>query len=178
MGYAVIKGVSYVLAHTPDILIHNGSAQVAARAKNDPQDNYLTNLGTHLRPFSDVVSYPANQCYIGNITPQQLSDLPQPWFDIKESTAAEGKYGEAVHTLLFRSIQDIDLKRPNTIRRSLTSREIAGLDILTPATRDAFSLIGRVVENSYFGGQPIGQPDFQKCRDAYVQFAVPQEWVA
>ncbi|CAG23409.1 glycine/sarcosine/betaine reductase complex component C subunit beta [Photobacterium profundum] len=94
MGYAVIKGVSYILAHTPDILINNGSAQVAARAKNDPQDNYLTNIGTHLRPFSDVVSYPANQCYIGNITPQQLSDLPQPWFDIKESTAAEGKYGE------------------------------------------------------------------------------------
>lgn len=93
-----------------------------------------------------------------------------------DALAAAGKYNEAVHTLLFRSIQDIDLKRPNTIRRSLTSREIAGLDILTPATRDAFSLIGRVVENSYFGGQPIDQSDFQTCREAYVQFAVPQAW--
>lgn len=93
-----------------------------------------------------------------------------------DALAAEGKYEEAVHTLLFRSIQDIDLKRPNTIRRSLTSREIAGLDILTPATRETFSLIGKVVENSYFGGQPLGQADFQKCREAYVQFAIPQAW--
>lgn len=106
------------------------------------------------------------------------SDEARVLLETVDALAAAGKYGEAVHTLLFRSIQDIDLKRPNTIRRSLTSREIAGLDILTPATRDAFSLIGRVVENSYFGGHPIGQPDFEKCREAYVQFAVPQAWAA
>lgn len=95
-----------------------------------------------------------------------------------DALAAEGKYAEAVHTLLYRSIQDIDLKRPNQIRRSLTSREIGQLDILTPDARSAFSLIGRVVETSFFGGRALGQGDFQKCRDAYEQFAVPKAWAA
>ena len=95
-----------------------------------------------------------------------------------DALAAAGRFEEAVHTLLFRSIQDIDLKRPNTIRRSLTSREIAGLDILTPEARGAFSLIGKVVESSFFGGQPLGAEDFQKCRAAYEQFVVSKAWAA
>lgn len=95
-----------------------------------------------------------------------------------DALAAEGKYAEAVHTLLFRSIQDIDLKCPNKIRKSLTSREIGDLDILTPHTRDAFSFIGRVVENSFFGGLPLGREDFQSCREAYEQFTVPKAWAA
>ncbi|MCW8328672.1 ketoacyl-ACP synthase III family protein [Photobacterium sp. SDRW27] len=93
MGYAVIKGVSYVLAHTPDVLIQHGSVQVQSRAK-DPADSYLQQLNDHLRPFEDVVSYPANQCYIGNLTPQQLADIPQPWFENKEHTSQQGKFGE------------------------------------------------------------------------------------
>ncbi|MGF1682278.1 glycine/sarcosine/betaine reductase complex component C subunit beta [Photobacterium minamisatsumaniensis] len=93
MGYAVIKGVSYVLAHTPDVLIQHGSVQVQSRAK-DPSDSYLQQLKDHLRPFEDVVSYPANQCYIGNLTPQQLADIPQPWYENKEHSSHQGKFGE------------------------------------------------------------------------------------
>lgn len=93
-----------------------------------------------------------------------------------DAMAAEGRYEEAVHELLFRSIQDIDIRRPNTIRRSLTSREIAALKILTPATREAFSKIGGVVETSYFGGQKIGKAEFDICRAAYAQFAQKSAW--
>lgn len=93
-----------------------------------------------------------------------------------DALAAEGKYKEAVHELLFRSIQDIDIRRPNTIRRSLTSREIASLEILTPTTRQAFATIGNVVETSYFGGQEIGQKEFDVCRAAYAQFAEKSAW--
>jgi len=90
--------------------------------------------------------------------------------------AADGRFEEAVHELLFRSIQDIDIRRPNTIRRSLTSREIAALKILTPATREAFATIGGVVETSYFGGQKIGKAEFDICRAAYAQFAKKSAW--
>ena len=83
-----------------------------------------------------------------------------------DAMAAEGRYQDAVHELLFRSIQDIDIRRPNTIRRSLTSREIAALDILTPETRQAFATIGGVVETSYFGGNKIGKAEFDVCRAA------------
>jgi len=93
-----------------------------------------------------------------------------------DAMAAEGRFEEAVHELLFRSIQDIDIRRPNTIRRSLTSREIAALKILTPETREAFAKIGGVVETSYFGGKSIGQAEFDICRAAYAQFAQKSAW--
>ena len=93
-----------------------------------------------------------------------------------DAMAAQGQFEEAVHELLFRSIQDIDLHRPNTIRRSLTSREIAALDILTPETREAFATIGGVVETSYFGGKKIGKAEFDICRAAYAQFADTSSW--
>lgn len=96
--------------------------------------------------------------------------------DEVDALAAEGRYKEAVHELLFRSIQDIDIHRPNTIRRSLTSREIATLEILTPQTREAFATIGSVVETSYFGGQEIGRAEFDTCRAAYAQFAQNSSW--
>ncbi len=93
-----------------------------------------------------------------------------------DALAAQGRFEEAVHELLFRSIQDIDIRRPNTIRRSLTSREIAALKILTPETRKAFATIGGVVETSYFGGETIGKSEFDICREAYAQFAQKSAW--
>ena len=83
--------------------------------------------------------------------------------------ASEGKYGEAVHTLLFRSIQDIDRNRPNVVRRSLTAREIGALTVLTPEARTAFSTIAGVSELSHFGGTPIGKAGFDTARAAYSE---------
>lgn len=88
--------------------------------------------------------------------------------DEVDRLAAEGKYGEAVHTLLFRSIQDIDRNRPNVIRRSLTAREIGSLSILTQNSRQAFSTIAGVSELSHFGGTPIGKSGFEVARKAYA----------
>jgi len=86
-----------------------------------------------------------------------------------DALAAQGKYAEAVHTLLFRSIQDIDANRPNIIRRSLTSREIGGLTILTANARYVFSSIAAIVERSFFGGQDISKADFDTARADYVR---------
>lgn len=107
-------------------------------------------------------------------------DLPPPLYqpeqaqarillDEIDALAAQGKYAEAVHTLLFRSIQDIDANRPNVIRRSLTSREIGELTILTSGARDVFASIASIVERSFFGGQIIGQADFDTARAAYAE---------
>lgn len=88
--------------------------------------------------------------------------------DEVDRLAAAGKYGEAVHTLLFRSIQDIDRNRPNVVRRSLTAREIGNLTVLTSQSRQAFSTIASVSELSHFGGTPIGQSGFDIARKAYA----------
>ncbi|HHL43546.1 MAG TPA: DUF4129 domain-containing protein [Hellea balneolensis] len=88
-----------------------------------------------------------------------------------DKLAALGRYDEAVHTLLFRSIQDIADKRPGVISRSLTSREISGLRILTPKAREGFSYIGTLVERSFFGDTRLGASDYERSKDAYKNFA-------
>jgi hypothetical protein len=87
--------------------------------------------------------------------------------------AAEGRYGEAVHILLFRSIEDIDRRWPNTVRPALTSRDIAGDAHLSEAARRTFTGIAEVVERSFFGGAEVGAGDFKACREAYAAFALP-----
>jgi len=87
--------------------------------------------------------------------------------------AAEGHYDEAVHILLFRSIEDIDQRWPNTVRPALTSRDIAGHAHLSETARRTFSGIAEVVERSFFGGADVGAGDFKACREAYAAFALP-----
>jgi hypothetical protein len=86
-----------------------------------------------------------------------------------DKLAAEGRYGEAVHTLLFRSIQDIDRNRPNIVRRSLTSREIGSLSVLTAEARTAFSTIAGVSELAHFGGVAVNKSGFETARAAYAE---------
>lgn len=90
--------------------------------------------------------------------------------------AAQGRYEDAVRTLLHRSIDDIEQRSPRAINRAQTSREIARLSILPPAVRDAFAPLVRAVERSWFGGLPLAQQDYQTCRDSYVHFALPEAW--
>ncbi len=88
-----------------------------------------------------------------------------------DELAAQGKFEQAVHAILFRSIQDIEDKRPHHVKRSLTSREIAGLDVLSTTARAGFSTIGRLVERSFFGGLPLGAEDYALSKSAYKDFA-------
>lgn len=88
--------------------------------------------------------------------------------DEVDKLAAEGRFGEAVHTLLFRSIQDIDRNRPNVVRRSLTSREIGKLSVLTVGARTAFSTIAGVSELAHFGGVAVNKSGFETARAAYA----------
>lgn len=95
-----------------------------------------------------------------------------------DALAAEGRFAEAVHLLLLRSINDIDGRLPNTVRPALTARDIAGLSRLPAAARPAFDKIARVVESSLFGGRPVDRAAFTDCRAAYEAFAFPQAWAA
>lgn len=91
---SVIKGASYILAFTPDMVMQNGTTQTTERTVN-PESEYLKQLENHLRTFEQVVKYPPNQAYIGNVTPDELAKIEQPWFD-KEVSGADryGKFGE------------------------------------------------------------------------------------
>jgi hypothetical protein len=93
-----------------------------------------------------------------------------------DALAAAGRYSEAAHLLLHRSIEEIDRRRPATVRKALTSRDIAGLPSIPPSPAAAFGAIVRAVERSLFGGRPLGADDWQICRSAYERFAFAGEW--
>lgn len=90
--------------------------------------------------------------------------------------AAAGRFGEAVHLLLFRSIEDLSGRRPEVVRPALTSRDIARIEAMPGPARSAFSRIAEVVEKSFFGGRPVGQAEFAECRRAYEAFAFAEGW--
>ena len=69
--YSVIKAASYVLAHTPDMVIHNGTTQTTEVIVN-PDSEYLKELPGHLRSYDDCLAYIPNQAYIGNVTNDEL----------------------------------------------------------------------------------------------------------
>ena len=77
---SVIKGAGYILAHTPDMVLHNGTTQTTERIVN-PESEYLKALPNHLRDWNTVLGYWPNQVYIGNKTPGELGEIPQPWYD-------------------------------------------------------------------------------------------------
>jgi len=87
--------------------------------------------------------------------------------------AAEGRYGEAAHLILFRSIEDIDGRWPNLVRPALTSRDIAAHRGLPERARQTFGDIARVVEHAVFGGRALSAEDFARCRRAYETLALP-----
>lgn len=93
-----------------------------------------------------------------------------------DALAAEGRFSEAAHLLLFRSIEDIESRRPKLVRPALTSRDIAGAPDLPSGPKHAFSTIVMLVERSLFGGRTLGEPDWRECRAAYETFAFAGAW--
>jgi hypothetical protein len=90
--------------------------------------------------------------------------------------AAEGRFEEAAHLILLRSIEDIQARQPGVVVPSLTSRDIGALAILSATARDTFSGIALAVEQSWFGGRPLGPGGFARCREAYAAFADAGSW--
>lgn len=86
--------------------------------------------------------------------------------------AGEGRYDEATHLLLVRSVQHIAAVRPDWVPRASTAREIAGLPGLSDDARGAFALIAARVERSLFALRALAAEDWQAARAAYASFAL------
>jgi hypothetical protein len=121
-------------------------------------------------------------------TPKQ-KEAPAPWPEWRpapeqarllladaDRLAQDGRFREAAHLLLLRSIQDVDDQRPQLVRPALTTREIARLTQVPQSARDCFGDIAQTVERSLFGGRDVTQQEFMRCREAYQRFALPQVW--
>jgi hypothetical protein len=100
------------------------------------------------------------------------------WLREADALAEQGRFAEAVHHLLFRSIEDIAKRRPRLVRPALTSRELAEASAIPGPARDLFAGIARLVERSLFGGRPVNSSDWESARSAYADFALPGTWRA
>ena len=91
---SIIKGASYILVHTPDMVLHNGTTQTTERIVN-PESEYLKEIPNNLRSYEDAVQYWPNQTYIGNVHPEELASVELPWFDKKRKESERyGRFGE------------------------------------------------------------------------------------
>jgi hypothetical protein len=93
-----------------------------------------------------------------------------------DALAAESRFGEAIHLILFRSIEDLAGRRPGAVRPALTSRDIATLTLMPAAPRTAFARIAQRVETSFFGGRDASAADFAAARGDYEAFAFAEDW--
>ncbi len=86
--------------------------------------------------------------------------------------AAQGRYDEAAHLLLRRSVGQIAEARPDWLVPASTAREIAALPGLPESARRAFSAIAERVERSLFALRPLAAQDWHEARQAYADFAL------
>ncbi|MCY4621909.1 MAG: glycine/sarcosine/betaine reductase complex component C subunit beta [bacterium] len=88
-----ILRASYALAHAPD-LVRYGSKPVREIGR-DP--SLLPRITEALRPWDEVVAYPPNQVFIGNLGPDDLASIPRPWYENRiDSADSAGSFGRMV----------------------------------------------------------------------------------
>ncbi|PKP80135.1 MAG: hypothetical protein CVT79_16290 [Alphaproteobacteria bacterium HGW-Alphaproteobacteria-18] len=117
------------------------------------------------RPVDDVLT---------DIRPD--ADRARSLLEEADALAREGRFAEAVHLLLFRSIEDVQERLDGGLPTSLTAREIAGLGSLPDRARRALKPIIQIVESSFFGGRDVDADGWQSARRSYEDFAFGEGW--
>jgi hypothetical protein len=88
-----------------------------------------------------------------------------------DELAEQGRFVEAMHVLLLRSLADIRERLGERFADSLTSREILrGARLSDPGRALLRDIIARV-EWTYFGEHPAAASDYQACRDSFNALA-------
>ncbi len=103
-------------------------------------------------------------------TPDQAEALAL--LEDADALAREGRYDEAAHLLLRRSVQQIAAARPDWIGSASTAREIGALPALPERARSTFTQIAGLVERSLFALRSLSAEDWQAARGAYAEFAL------
>lgn len=89
-----------------------------------------------------------------------------------ERLAGMGKFDEATHLLLQRSVSHMSSARPDWVEPSSTARELARTEGLPESAKAAFTVIAERVERSLFALTNLDRADWEAARDAYAEFAL------
>ena len=126
MPTPAILSTSYALAHAPD-LVRYGSKPVREIGR---EPALLPEIDRALRPWREVVAYPPNQVFIGNLDPRELDSIPRPWYENPlDAARPAGTFGRMVTQAalygLMKLCDDFDLL---TIDEELAELAAAQLD--------------------------------------------------
>lgn len=124
------------------------------------------------RPLLDRMRQPAPDAQEPDWTPDRGAALAL--LDDADKLAAAGRYAEAVHLLLQRSVGHIADARPEWLHPASTAREIAGFAMLPESARAAFGVIAARVERSRFALRDLDSADWEAARGAYADFALAE----
>ena len=91
----VVKECSYVLVHVPDF-VRYGSKPLRDIALDGGAGGKVEKaIYSKVRSFDEAVAYPHNQVFIGNLHPDKLHEISQPWYQHPVKDASRyGKFGE------------------------------------------------------------------------------------
>jgi betaine reductase len=128
----VIKEVGYILAAVPDFVPYG------SKPERDLEENESVrkDIYDRLRSYEDVVNYAPNQVFIGNMMPEDLHDIPKPWYDnLLKNGTRKGGFGEILPEEEFygwlKAADDFDLlwltpEFTDTVKEALLSHPFVG----------------------------------------------------
>jgi Domain of unknown function (DUF4129) len=96
--------------------------------------------------------------------------LDRPLGDADE-LARLGRFAEAIHTLLLRTLQELARQAALHVAPAETSREILARVPLHADARAALGGLITAVEVTHFGADVAGPDDYERCRHQFHRFA-------
>jgi hypothetical protein len=100
---------------------------------------------------------------------------PQLAPDLAQALAAARRWPEAVHALLARALDLLADVTGRPTSPGATARELVRRLDLRDDPRRALSVLVVAVESSLFGGEPLTEADWERCREAYSRAVVGSE---
>jgi betaine reductase len=93
----VIKDYSSVLVHVPDFVRYGSKPFRDIFINGEPDGELEKKIYENIRSYIDVIAYPPNQVFIGNMHPDELNKIPKPWYEHPVSEARRnGRFGEII----------------------------------------------------------------------------------
>ena len=118
----------------------------------------------------DDAALPASDDKDAKAAAQAHAIIDKP-LDDADVLAQQGRYVEAIHTLLLRTLHELARSAMVRVERSHTSREILARVPLLADAREALSVLITYVELTHFGDDPATEADYTKCREQFNRFA-------
>lgn len=98
----VVKDCSYILVHVPGFVRYGSKPMRDIAVNGGPGSELEKSIYACVRPYEEAVAYPPNQVFIGNLHPDELNVISQPWFEHPVPDAKRvGPFGEILREKEF-----------------------------------------------------------------------------